>query len=93
MGVVINVWTEINKYKKAICKCCLNKLVENETIVGVVRAQGRFNSISNYHPKCAEQILTDIMEETTVLMKQLVDVSEKITAYEQAKCENNSPQA
>jgi hypothetical protein len=76
---VTGVYTQLNNHKKAICKFCLNKLIEGETIVSISRLQGKFYSTSNYHILCAEPILKNIMDETAELMRNLIDVSEKVT--------------
>jgi hypothetical protein len=89
MNATINVWSEQCDYKKAICKCCGNKLKQGETIVCVSTAQGRFTSIGNYHLMCSEEILSEIAKEMGKIMNNVYQIDEKINAQKEWEKNNN----
>jgi hypothetical protein len=75
---ILNIGTEVNKYKKAICKSCNNKLVQGEMIVWVMRTQGRFLSTSNYHFDCVGTELKEVQAELDIMYTNLISVSAEI---------------
>lgn len=80
---ILNIGTCDNTYKKAICKCCSNKLTQGERIAYVVRLQGRFTSISNYHLECFDVELKDFQAELDMKYKNLISVSVEIDIAKQ----------
>lgn len=89
-ATVKNVWVGVCSYKKAKCQHCLNTLKEGEEIVSVAK-EARWTSVSNYHIKCAEPILKDIVEQARNLIRNVVTVSEKIDAYKKKEvCESTT---
>jgi len=80
---ILNIGTCENTYKKAICKGCHNKLTQGNRIAYVVRMQGSFSSISNYHLECFDTELKDFQAELDIMYKNLISVSAEI---DMAKC-------
>ena len=79
---ILNVGTCDNTYKSAKCGCG-KKLIQGERIAYVVRIQGRFTSISNYHLECFDKVLQEAKTEFDTKYKNLISVSEEI---DKAKC-------
>ena len=83
---ILNIGTEVNTYKKAICKGCHNKLTQGERIAWVLRMQGSFTSVSNYHLLCFDTELKDAQTEFDIKYKNLISVSAEIDMAKQLKC-------
>ena len=77
-GTIINIWYSPCTYKRASCKGCYNRLVEGCKILSISRAQGKFNSVSNYCSKCTETELPLVMEEITPLFKKIIEIQETL---------------
>ncbi len=77
MANLINVTYTKNTYKAAKCRCKVT-LVQGAKVLSVVKAQGSFNSISNYCDKCAEQVLKECMDEIMPLMQNIISIQEEI---------------
>lgn len=82
-GTIINICYSKNTYKKALCKCCGNKLVEGSKILSISRAQGRFVSSSNYCGKCTETELQSAMDEIMPLMQSIIKIQETLDSEKQ----------
>jgi len=75
MAHVINIGYTINNCKAAKCRCGV-KLVQGANVLMVIRAQGSFNSVSNYCDNCAEGELKKCMDEIAPLMQNIIKVQE-----------------
>jgi hypothetical protein len=80
MSVVIGVYYSDCTYKKAKCKGCYNQLVFGSKILSVSRAQGSFTSVSNYCGKCASAELTEVFNEISPLMQNIIKIQEVLDA-------------
>jgi chromatin remodeling complex protein RSC6 len=74
---ILNLGTEVNRYKSAKCGCG-KKLVQGERIAWVLRMQGRFSSVSNYHLECFDKVLEEAMNEFDTKYKNLMSASAEI---------------
>jgi len=75
MANLINLSYSKNIHKAAKCRCGV-KLVQGAQILTIVRAQGSFNSVSNYCDNCAEGELKKCMDEIAPLMQNIIKIQE-----------------
>src|SRR3990172_3932472 len=90
---IINIWYAVNTYKKASCKGCYERLIEGSKILSVCRVQGRFNSVSNYCGKCASAQLQSAMDETAILMRNIIKIQETLDGEKQIEACYNEAKA
>jgi len=75
MAHLINVGYTINTCKAAKCRCGV-KLVQGANVLMVIKAQGSFNSVSNFCDNCAEGELKKCMDEIMPLMQNIIKIQE-----------------
>lgn len=79
MGMLLNISFGECTYTTAKCKGCGHKLIKGNQILSVVRAQGSFNSVSNFCTECAKNEIKSNFDEIMPLMEKLIKVQETIS--------------
>lgn len=76
MANLLNISFGESTYKSAKCKCCGNKIAHKEQILSVVRAQGSFNSVSNFCLNCSKTELESCFKEIMPLAEKIIKTQE-----------------
>jgi len=78
MGALINISFGECTYTTAKCKGCGTKLLKGSQILSSIRAQGSFNSVSNFCLNCASTELQEGMDELMPLMEKIIKIQEAL---------------
>lgn len=77
-GTIVSVVHGNNIYKRAVCSACCNIIPPVSKILSISRAQGSFNSTSNYCENCTESELTKAYDEMLLTLKQIILIQQEL---------------